>query len=222
MRVSQTGEDASDDGLRDAPSVQWSLIFGTGHVRLYATTAIPTGLYRVSDRAHSGILSLNFGVVMRATWLDSLGHEGFLGLEAGMMAEGLANDVDATGHSLTQVATVTGLGLSVPIANRSLATETSINLHVAVRVRGVPRHRRPARLPSWFRVRPKHPPSATSERTLKPSLRAHPCCRRPHLLEGQIARTPHLRTDVFFGCALACRLFRTRYAIVERLLDDAA
>ena len=83
----------------------------------------------MSDRAHSGILTLNLGVVMRATWLDGDGHEGVLGLEAGMMAEGLANDVDTTGHSLTQVATVTGLGISVPIANRSLATETSINLH---------------------------------------------------------------------------------------------
>ena len=49
-----------------------------------------------------------------------------------MMAEGLANDVDSSGHSLTQVATMTGLGLSVPIANRSLATETSINLHAWV------------------------------------------------------------------------------------------
>lgn len=112
-----------------APAIQWSVVFGTGHIRLYATTAIPTGLYRVSDAGHSGILSLNLGVVMRGTWLDSEGHAGFLGLEAGVMGLGLANDVDASGHSLTQVATVTGLGLSVPIANRSLATETSINLH---------------------------------------------------------------------------------------------
>ncbi len=111
------------------PSVQWSVIVGTGRFRLYATTAIPTGLFRVSDRAHSGILTLNLGVVMRATWLDGDGHEGVIGLEAGVMAEGLANDVDTTGHSLTQVATVSGLGISVPIANQSLATETSINLH---------------------------------------------------------------------------------------------
>jgi hypothetical protein len=111
------------------PSVQWSVIFGTGHFRLYATTAIPTGMYRVSDPGHSGILTLNFGALMRATWLDDEGHGGFVGLEAGMMAEGLANDKDASGDSLTQVATVTGIGLSVPIANRSLATETSINLH---------------------------------------------------------------------------------------------
>ncbi|HEY2515633.1 MAG TPA: hypothetical protein VGI39_32415, partial [Polyangiaceae bacterium] len=37
--------------------------------------------------------------------------------------------IDSSGHSLTHVATVWGAGLSVPIANRSLATETSINLH---------------------------------------------------------------------------------------------
>jgi hypothetical protein len=109
--------------------VQWSVVFGTEHWRLYGTTAIPTGLYRVSDNNHSGILTLNFGVILRATWLDSEGHEGFLGLEGGMMAVGLPNDTDASNHSLVQAAVVTGLGLSVPIANRSLATETSINLH---------------------------------------------------------------------------------------------
>jgi hypothetical protein len=128
IRVSR-GRDVLESDTREEQSVQWSVVFGTGHFRLYGTTAIPTGLYRVSDQGHSGILSLNLGVVMRATWLDGAGHEGFLGLEGGVMAEGLANDTDASGHSLTQIALVTGIGLSVPIANRSLATETSINLH---------------------------------------------------------------------------------------------
>ena len=113
----------------DAPSAQWSIIAGKGHARIYATTAIPTGLYRVSDTSHSGILTLNFGVIARLTWLDTEGHEGFLGFEAGVMGVGLANDMSADHQSLTQVATVWGAGLSVPIANRSLATETSINLH---------------------------------------------------------------------------------------------
>ncbi len=113
----------------ETPSVQWSFTAGTGHARIYATTAIPTGLYRVSDRAHSGILTLNFGAIVRLTWLDQEGHEGFLGLEGGVMGVGLAGDQSAQGRSLTQLATVTGIGLSVPIANRSLETETSINLH---------------------------------------------------------------------------------------------
>ncbi|MGH7293349.1 MAG: hypothetical protein ACRELB_00375, partial [Polyangiaceae bacterium] len=132
VHVSRAEDSQTTGTAHDEPSVQYSVTFGTSHFRLYATGAIPTGLYRVSDRAHSGILSLNFGVVLRATWLDGAGHEGFLGLEGGMLAEGLANDVSASGQSLTQVATVTGLGLSVPIANRSLATETSINLHAWV------------------------------------------------------------------------------------------
>ena len=129
VRVSPSGDSGADDPLHVEPSVQYSMVFGTSHFRLYATGAIPTGLFRVSDRAHSGILTLNFGAILRATWLDRAGHEGFLGLEAGMLAEGLAGDQSASGNSLTQVATVTGIGLSVPIANRSLATETSINLH---------------------------------------------------------------------------------------------
>jgi hypothetical protein len=128
VRISHTGEGESSSG-KEEPRVQWSIIFGTGHWRLYGTTAIPTGLYRFSDRPDSGILSLSLGVLVRATWLDSEGHEGFLGLEAGMMTEGLPASQANNGSSLTEVATVTGLGLSVPIANRSLATETSINLH---------------------------------------------------------------------------------------------
>jgi hypothetical protein len=51
------------------------------------------------------------------------------------MAVGLPDDVSQTvnaqggNDSLTAVSAVSGLALSVPIANRSLATETSINLH---------------------------------------------------------------------------------------------
>jgi hypothetical protein len=131
VRVSHTGDTPATDRGKEEPSVQFVVVFGTGHFRLYGTTAIPTGMFRFSDKAHSGILSLNLGGLMRATWLDSTGQEGFLALEAGVMAVGLPNDTAATGSndSLTAVSCVTGMALSVPIANRSLATETSINLH---------------------------------------------------------------------------------------------
>ena len=112
-----------------APEVKWSAILGTGRARLYATTTIPTGLYRFGDAAHSGLLSLNFGIVSRLTWLSAEGHEGFLGLEAGIMAIGLTNNKSDAGQSLTQIGLVAGLGLSVPIANRSTPTQASINLH---------------------------------------------------------------------------------------------
>jgi len=87
-------------------------------------------LYRVSDVAYSGILSLNFGVLGRLTWVDMEGRDGLLALEAGVLGVGLAPvDTSAKGQSLRQVATVVGLGLGMPIANRALTTQASINLH---------------------------------------------------------------------------------------------
>jgi len=112
-----------------APEVQWTILFGTSRARWYATTTIPTGLYRFGGESSSGVLSLNFGIISRFTWLDSEGHEGFLGLETGVMAIGLTNDKSATGESLTQVGLVGGIGFAVPIANRSTPTQASINLH---------------------------------------------------------------------------------------------
>src|SRR5439155_3721331 len=92
--------------------------------------AIPTVLYRVSEKKYSGILSLNFGVLGRLTWVDSTGNDGILALEAGVTGVGLAPvDTSAEGQSLRQVATVTGLGIGVPIVNRALVTQASINLH---------------------------------------------------------------------------------------------
>lgn len=133
IRIKHVADDRHYDAAVDTdaglPSAQWSVVTGRGVARLYATSAIPTGMYRVSDKDHSGIMTLNFGVLARLTWLDSLGREGLVALESGVMALGLANDTSATGRSLTQVATVVGLGLSVPIANRGLATETAVNLH---------------------------------------------------------------------------------------------
>ena len=61
----------SGDVRTGAPAEQWAVVAGTSRARLYATTAIPTGLYRVSDSQHSGILTLNLGVIARLTWLDS-------------------------------------------------------------------------------------------------------------------------------------------------------
>ena len=133
VRVSHEADEAHYVGASEirtgAPAAQWSAILGTGVARLYGTTTIPTGLYRLSDNEHSGVLSLNFGVLSRLTWLDSEGHEGFLGLEAGVLVMGLANSESNTGESLTQVGGVVGLGLSVPIANPSTTTQASINLH---------------------------------------------------------------------------------------------
>jgi hypothetical protein len=133
VRLSHVADEAHYVGaselLSGGPALKWTAVLGTGHARLYGTTTIPTGLYRFGDAEHSGVLSLNFGVISRLTWLDADGHEGFLGLEGGLMVIGLAGAESTTGRSLTQVGAVVGVGMSIPIANRSSPTEASINLH---------------------------------------------------------------------------------------------
>lgn len=133
VRVSHDSGDehyvAGSELSAGGPAVQWSVILGNGNIRLYATSAIPAGLYRFGDKDHSGLLSLNFAVISRLTWLTSEGKEGLIGLEGGVMVIGLANSVSTTGKSLTEVGVPIGLGLSIPIANRLQAAEASINLH---------------------------------------------------------------------------------------------
>jgi hypothetical protein len=147
VRLSHVADEAHYLGATDlitgTPSVQWSILFGTGHVRLYATTAIPTGLYRFGNTTGSGVLSLSLAVISRLTWLDSDGHEGLLGLEAGIMAFGFTN---SQGQSLTEAGVIAGLGLSIPIAGAGSPGQASINLH------------------AWFeqRITPENPPPATA------------------------------------------------------------
>jgi hypothetical protein len=133
VRVSHVADENHYIGAAEirtgAPAAQWSAVIGSGRLRLYGTTTIPTGLYRFGDKEHSGVLSLNFGVLSRLTWLDQEGHEGFLGAEVGVMVIGLANSVSQTGQSLRQVGLVFGLGVSVPVANRSGPTQASISVH---------------------------------------------------------------------------------------------
>jgi len=107
-------------------SAQWSVITEDADFRFYATAAIPGSLYRFSSDPGdlgTGPLSLNFGVLSRLTWLDSDGHEGLVGLEAGVMGMGLATDRER------QLALVLGVGIAIPIGNPNQPTQAAINIH---------------------------------------------------------------------------------------------
>jgi hypothetical protein len=131
VRLAETGEALRDvpDEPRGAPQAQWSVVTGTDRARLYGTTAIPTGLFRVADHGHSGILTLSVGALMRLVALSRDGTAFPLGLEAGVMWLGVAGDSDPSVASHGAVAIVAGPGIAVPIANTSRMTQTSINLH---------------------------------------------------------------------------------------------
>lgn len=109
------------------PQVQWSLTMGNSRLRLFATTSMPTGLFRVADEAHSGLMGLSAGVLMRLVYLTRNGTQMPLGLEAGVFVVGITGDTTPAPHG--QTAAVGGLSLSVPIANVSRSTQAAINLH---------------------------------------------------------------------------------------------
>lgn len=95
------------------PSVQWSAIVEGGRIRLYATVAIPAGLFRVT--APSGQLRLNFGVLSRLTLLDDLGKESIFGIELGLMGVGLTTDALSGTTYPPTLAAVAGFGVRVPL-----------------------------------------------------------------------------------------------------------
>jgi hypothetical protein len=140
VRVSHVADEnhylGAEEVRTGAPAAQWSAVMGTGRVRLYGTTTIPTGLYRFSpSRRYSGTLGLNFGVISRLTWLDEDGKEGLLGAEAGVLVFGLANAVGSPLSLDTPlVGAVIGLGFAVPIANRQTPSQASINLHAWLQI----------------------------------------------------------------------------------------
>lgn len=115
----------NSDTVSSAPSVQWAVVVGEGRLRLYATTTIPTGLYRLTEPR--GILTLNFGVMSRMTWLDETGHEGLFGFELGVMGVGLVK-TESYNFPPT-LATLAGFGISIPLGNRGEPSQATVNLH---------------------------------------------------------------------------------------------
>ncbi|MET0388016.1 MAG: hypothetical protein ABW321_18735 [Polyangiales bacterium] len=123
-------ESLFNDDIRrrlELPSSQWTVVTENADFKFYATAAIPASLYRFSgERAGSGALSLNLGLLARVTWLDNDGKEGLLALEAGMMGMGLAD------QTLRQLSLVGGLGVSIPLGNVNQPTQAAINIHMWV------------------------------------------------------------------------------------------
>jgi len=124
--------DEGDRADKQAPQTQWSVVTGTSRGRLYGTTAIPTGLFRVADEGHSGILTLSVGAILRAVLLSRDGTAFPLGVEAGVMWLGIAGDTPPQAASGGEVAVVAGLGVAVPIANATHASQTAISVHAWV------------------------------------------------------------------------------------------
>lgn len=111
------------DGLR------WTVVFGTQRARLYASATFPSGLFRIAEPEHSGVLTLNAGGLLRLVWLSKDGQESPLGLESGMLWTSIAGDLESQVAPHGQMALVAGIGIGIPIADAGRGAQTSINLH---------------------------------------------------------------------------------------------
>jgi hypothetical protein len=125
-------ESLAERGAQSVSEAQWVVVFGTSRYRLYATVSFPTGLFRVSDQAHSGILSLNAGALVRGVLLSRDGQESVVGVEAGALWLAIPGDEAAAASAHGQAALVAGLSVGIPIANANRSAQTSINLHAWV------------------------------------------------------------------------------------------
>ena len=110
------------------PQVQWSLILGNSRLRLYATMSMPSGLFRVAEANHSGIVNLSAGIIGRLVLLSSQGVQAPIGLEVGTLVLGIVGDSTTVPRGV--FAFVGGLSLGVPIANVSKTTQAAISLHI--------------------------------------------------------------------------------------------
>jgi hypothetical protein len=135
VRVSHVADEDHYIGASElktgSPAAQWSAVMGSGRLRLYGSSTIPTGLYRFTKNdTSSGLMTLNFGVISRLAVLDKEGREFPLAFETGVLVFGVSNSVSAAGgNNLRQVGVVAGLGFAVPIANRGQFSQASINVH---------------------------------------------------------------------------------------------
>jgi hypothetical protein len=118
---------APDDKL-NAPQVQWAVIMGTSKLRMFATAALPTGLFRVADKAHSGLYGLNAGVLVRLVGLTQEGVQTPVGLEGGVILVGITGDTTPAPNG--QLAVVFGPSISIPIANWGRVSQAAISLHM--------------------------------------------------------------------------------------------
>jgi hypothetical protein len=111
--VDETRYVLSPTARQALPSLQWSATVEGGWLRLYATVAIPAGLYRMNEP--TGQLTLNFGVLSRLTWLDHHGKEGLFGLELGLMGVGLIPQRTGIADVPRTLAAVAGAGLRIDL-----------------------------------------------------------------------------------------------------------
>jgi hypothetical protein len=101
--------------------LRYRILLSDRSFRISATTALPTGLFRFSEKSITGAVPVSAGALGRMIYIQASGREFPLGLEMGLFATNLSNTPDFS--------IVIGIGLNLPVLNQNTALQTSFNLH---------------------------------------------------------------------------------------------
>ncbi len=101
--------------------LRYRILLSDRSFRISATTALPTGLFRFSQKEITGAVPVSAGALGRVLYIQASGREFPLGLEMGLFATNLSNTPDFS--------IVIGLGLNLPVLNQNTALQASFNLH---------------------------------------------------------------------------------------------
>ncbi|NMB74555.1 MAG: hypothetical protein GYA21_05435 [Myxococcales bacterium] len=101
--------------------LRYRILLSDRSFRISATTALPTGLFRFSEKEITGAVPVSAGALGRVLYIQASGREFPLGLEMGLFATNLSNTPDFS--------IVIGLGLNLPVLNQNTALQASFNLH---------------------------------------------------------------------------------------------
>lgn len=101
--------------------LRYRILLSDRSFRISATTALPTGLFRFSEKEITGAVPVSAGALGRVLYIQASGREFPLGLEMGLFATNLSNTPDFS--------IVIGIGLNLPVLNQNTALQASFNLH---------------------------------------------------------------------------------------------
>ncbi len=100
---------------------RFRVLLSDHHVRVSATTALPTGLFRFGRAGSGETVPISAGALVRLSYVQRDGHDFPVSLEAGLFGTNLSGRADFS--------MVAGLGLGIPVLNPDTALQASFNIH---------------------------------------------------------------------------------------------
>lgn len=100
---------------------RFRVLLSDDYVRVSATTALPTGLFRFGRAGSGATVPISAGALIRLGYVQRDGRDFPVSFEAGLFGTNLSGRADFS--------MVAGLGLGIPVLNPDTALQASFNIH---------------------------------------------------------------------------------------------